>query len=453
MANPTGIWRSINQIPGIVPIGILSCVLLTSASAQEGGVGSTTSQSSGLTTDIQDPEVQLRVIRQKREVPTPSLFPTSPLTPLRNKTHELERRVYEGTNIKFGTVFNTLLQGLSDEIPGEDDFGMATAMSFLGTWDACNQGSPTQGQVTFELQGRWDWGTTAPADLGPQSLGSLTFTANPFNAYTPTFLVRNLFWRQGGREVGARWVYRIGRITPDAILGTSAHINGYTTYLPVAGTGPFAIALPDSGLGWVGGWFINDRLTVAGLVSDANADRFDFGDIDEGDFFTALELQVKVLPLTENAGHSKVTIWHNDGTKFGDVINGSTGQEGWGVFIKHEQELTCDGRAVALARWGRSYKDSAVYEQQAAAHFLLYDPFNSGCYQEDLFSADLLGVAYNWVQPTGVPRDESNVELFYRFPLFPYVDVTFSYQAIINPALDPSNDYGSAFSFRLRSLW
>jgi hypothetical protein len=28
-----------------------------------------------------------------------------------------------------------------------------------------------------------------------------------------------------------------------------------------------------------------------------------------------------------------------------------------------------------------------------------------------------------------------------------------SYQGIINPALDPSNDYGSAFSFRLRSSW
>jgi hypothetical protein len=432
---------------------MVSYCMLTPARAQDGGSGLNSSQNPGLTTDLDDPEVLLRAIRQKREVPTRSLFPTSPLTPLRDKTHDLEARVYEATNIKFGTSFNTLLQGLSDEIPGQDDFGMATAMSFLGTWDACNQGCPNQGQVTFELQGRWDWGTTAPADLGPSSLGSLTFTANPFNAYTPTFLVRNLYWRQGGQEIGAPWVYRLGRITPDAILATSRHINGFTTYLPVAGTGPFAIGLPDSGLGWVGGWFVNDRLTVAGLVSDANADRFDFGDIDEGDFFTAVEVQAKVLPLTDNAGYSKVTIWHNDGTKFGNAINGSTGKEGWGVFIKHEQELTSDGRAIAVARWGRSYKDSAVYDKQVGAHLLFYDPFNSGCYQDDLYNADLVGIGYNWVQPTGVPRDESNVELFYRFPLFPYVDVTLSYQAIINPALDPSNDYGSAFSFRFRSLW
>jgi hypothetical protein len=68
-------------------------------------------------------------------------------------------------------------------------------------------------------------------------------------------------------------------------------------------------------------------------------------------------------------------------------------------------------------------------------------------------NADLAGVAYNWVQPTGVNRDESNVEMFYRFPMLPEMDATVSYQAIINPALDPSNDYGSAFSLRLRSSW
>jgi hypothetical protein len=57
------------------------------------------------------------------------------------------------------------------------------------------------------------------------------------------------------------------------------------------------------------------------------------------------------------------------------------------------------------------------------------------------------------VQPSAVPRDESNVELFYRFPLFPDLDMTLSYQAVINPALDPNNDFGSAFSLRFRSLW
>jgi hypothetical protein len=61
-------------------------------------------------------------------------------------------------------------------------------------------------------------------------------------------------------------------------------------------------------------------------------------------------LQAKVFPLTQKAGYSKVTFWHNDGTEDGGAINGSTGAEGWGVFIKYEQELTCDGRAVGIGR-------------------------------------------------------------------------------------------------------
>jgi hypothetical protein len=248
-------------------------------------------------------------------------------------------------------------------------------------------------------------------------------------------------------------MYRIGRITPDAMLASSTHINGLTTFLPISGTGPFAMGISDSGLGVVAGKFVNDRVNVLGIVSDANADRFDFGDIDEGDFFTAVELQAKIFPLSKNAGYSTVSFWHNDGTKFGQASNGSTGREGWGVFIKHEQELTRDGRAIVIARWGKSDKKSALYDELAGGSLVVYDPFCTGKFKDALFESDLFGVAYSWVQPSAVDRDESNVELFYRFPLFPEMDATVSYQGIINPVLDPTNDYGSAISLRLRSTW
>jgi hypothetical protein len=277
------------------------------------------------------------------------------------------------------------------------------------------------------------------------------FTSNPFTTYTPTFLVRNLFWRQGSREAG--WMYRLGRVTPDQFLQTSAHITPLTTYLPIAGTGAFAMGLPDSGLGMFGGFFINDRVNIAGVVTDANADRTNFGELDEGDLFTAVELQAKILPFTEKAGYSKFTIWHNDGTDDGSAINGSTGAEGWGVFFKLEQELTRDGRLIGIGRWGRCYNDSALYEQLAAGHLVFYDPFCRGSFQNIGLNADLAGVAYNWVQPSQFDRDESNLELFYRFPLLPQMDATVSYQGVFNPALDPTRDYGTAVSLRLRSTW
>jgi hypothetical protein len=319
-------------------------------------------------------------------------------------------------------------------------------LDLVGSWDLIDRGEPTQGQAVFHVQGRWDYGTTAPEDLGTVSLGSLLGTANTFASYTPTFILRNLYWRQGSPQAG--WAYRIGKITPDALLSTSAHISAYTTFLPTA-NGPFSIALPDSGLGAVGAWYISDRVTLVGLVSDANADRFDFGDISEGDFFKAAELHVKVAPRTSKAGYSKLTLWHTDGTKDGLPANGSSGPDGWGIFVKHEQELTADGRAIGILRYGKGFDDSAFYNQQASAHFLLYDPTGPSQLRNDL-----IGVAFNWVDATqSGSRSEYNLEVFYRFPIFPLVDVTLSYQSVFRPALDPDNDQASVFSFRLRTTF
>lgn len=434
--------------------GLLHGVLTASVTAQTSNAGAFDNQGPGFTSDVLDPVVELQVARQRREqarTPDIALFPTSPLTPLREQGIALENSIYELTDIKFATNFNHLLQGLSDEIHGEDDYGMATFMTFVGTWDGWRKGCPDQGELTIGIDGRWNWGTTDPTTLGARSLGTAGLTSNPFTTYTPTFLVRNLFWRQGGQEAG--WAYRIGRVTPDQFLSTSRHLTPLTTFLPAVGTGAFAMGLADSGLGMMAGVRLNERLNVTGVVSDANADRTNFGKLDAGDFFTAVELQAKVLPLTKQAGYSKVTFWHNDGTRFGTPINGSSGREGWGVFIKHEQELSCDGRVIGIGRWGKSFNQSAAWEKQAAAHLIVYDPFLSGSFSKMGFNADLLGIAYNLVQPAGVNRDESNVELLYRFPLFPEVDATLSYQAIFNPALAPDNDFGSAFSLRLRSTW
>ena len=82
------------------------------------------------------------------------------------------------------------------------------------------------------------------------------------------------------------------------------------------------------------------------------------------------------------------------------------------IHIKGEQELSRDRRVIGLLRYGKSYRDSALDEQLAAGHFLVYDPFHAGRYKRRRYNADLAGVVYGWSQPTGVDRDESNIELF-----------------------------------------
>jgi hypothetical protein len=62
---------------------------------------------------------------------------------------------------------------------------------------------------------------------------------------------------------------------------------------------------------------------------------------------------------------------------------------------------------------------------------------------------DVWGVSLNWIDAvTAGARPESSVEIFYRFPLYPTLDMSINYMGIIHPSLDPDNDFASAFSLR-----
>ena len=125
-----------------------------------------------------------------------------------------------------------------------------------------------------------------------------------------------------------------------------------------------------------------------------------------------------------------------------------TGPEGWGYFVKLEQELSADGKSIGIFRYGKSYNDSALYRQQSGVHWLFYDPHFFGSIRNDL-----MGTAFNWVEATASVRDEYNFEFFYRFPFFPHVDTTLSYQAIFDPALDLGIDFTNVFSIRIRTTF
>jgi hypothetical protein len=378
-----------------------------------------------------DPGNQLKRI-QNRATQTDGLIPYSPIQPIRDGFTAFKDAVYDATSLKLGLTFHHVFAGASDVLPGTSDNGAATEFDFVGSWELFNRGQPTQGELVFGVEGRWEYGYgIGPEDLGIVSIPSAGGTALFFSEYNPNFLLRDLYYRQGGPEAG--WGFRLGKITTDAMLLTNRHITPHATFLPNASAGLFANGYPDSGLGIAGALYPNDRMYVAGLVSDANGDRFDWGDISEGDFFKAVEFGLKIAPRTEQASYSKFLLWHTDGTKDGKIANAQTGVEGWGFGLVVEQELTADGRLVLIGRYARNYDDSAVYDQQAGVHLLLYQPTGR-------FDNDVIGTAFNWVDsefasaPGVNSRDEYNWEIFYRFPLLPDVDTSLHYQAIIDPA-------------------
>lgn len=397
--------------------------------------------------DPEDPSNLIEEVAERRET-RQSLFPVAPLGWLRDSTAKGEQAVYDATGLRLGLTFTHLFQGITDALPGTDSWGTTTDMDIVADWELLFRGEPQAGSLYVHAEGRWDYGTTGPQDLGFVNLASAIGTANSFSEYSPAFLVRNLYWEQGSKKAG--WAFRLGKITPDSILATSQHISPVTTFLPNGGTGLFSSGYPDSGLGITGVWYPSDRYRILGLVSDANADRYNFGDITAGNFYVALELGVKIAPRTEKAGYSKLTVWHNDGTKDGQGSNANTGREGWGVTVKLEQELSKDGRSVAILRWGIASNSSSLYDQQAGLSYLFYNPLG----ETRGLQNDVVGTAFNWADSSiAGARNEYNFELFYRFPMFPGVDTTFSYQAVIDPALNPTTDFASVFSFRLRTMF
>lgn len=430
-------------------ISLLSFIMLPNVFAsEEGNETSNVKYDSVFSSDPEDPGTLLYGIEERR-AQRESLFPVSPLKFLHDGTQKMWDAIYDKTYLRMGWTFNHLFQWLSDSVEDKDKYGTTTDADYAITWDLLNRGKPTQGKVYFHLEGRWDYGTTGPQTLGFDSLASAGGTGNAFSRYNPTFLIRNLYWEQGTKKAG--WAYRLGKITSDSILATSRHISPVTTFLPNAGTGLFVSGYPDSGFGIAGVWYPSDRYRILGVVSDANADRADWGDISEGDLYAALEAGVKILQRTEKAGYSKFTIWHSDGTADGEPINASTGKAGYGVTVKLEQELTADGQAVGVIRWGKSWDKAAIYDQQAGVHLLFYDPFRASSLG---LKNDVIGAAFNWVDSAAEDtRDEYNFEVFYRFPLFPGLDTRLSYQYVFDPAFTEEIDGASVFSLGFRTVF
>lgn len=358
---------------------------------------------------------------------------------------------HKSTGLKGVFFHSTVYQQASDSLPGQDDYGVATITGLYGTWDVVDKADPTAGQFSFGVEARWGYGDRlTPVELGTAGIGSATGTVDPYGEQSQTTVLREAFWHQGSPEKG--WNYRIGKITPDRLLTSSDHIDPVSLFFPVGSGGAPAIAFPDSGYGAAAGFFPSDKFRVGVVVADAAGDRTGSGDIGQGNFFKAIEAQVQLFtPKTEKAGYSTFTLWHTDGTDDPeDALDSSTGEKGWGYFIKLEKELTANGKNIGIIRFGKSFDDSAVYKEQGSIRYVRDDPPDPFGLGDDHF-----GIAVSYVEPVINPfdRDEWGIDTFYRFNLVDRVQFSFGYQVVFDPSFNPEEDSINVFSVRLTQFF
>lgn len=426
----------------LVAIAILF-LLLPTAFAQTSSKSPTPDTPSTFTDDVNDPENQLRR-REQRETERKGLFKLDPFGPLRKWASKSSDDLFDKTDFRLGTAIHHVFQWVDPNITDTPTWATATDFDVIGDAKLFKKGQPYEVKLFFNIEGRWSYGTIGPQTLGFVSAGTSGGTANSFVPYTPAFLpFRQLYLQQGSKE--SKWGYRLGKVTVDGFLTSSRHINPNTTFLPNAGTGMFVNSPADSGLGIIGQHTFNESWSGVALISDANANRQNLGDIGAGDFYKAAEVRWRKKKDAAYDAGGKVTLWHTDGTKDGQPANGGTGNSGYGFSVLYETELAKNGRPWIIARYGRSYDGASIYDAQAGLHFMLYQP--AGPLR---FETDVLGAAINWVDSaTPGAREEYNFEVFYRFPIFPKLDLTLSYQYIKDPAVTDEFDHTNAYGIRL----
>lgn len=412
------------------------------ASAQPTG-----SSDSGLA-GPQDPVNQVNAHEAIRE--RDALFEPAGWSRFYERLDAVRGNLYKSTGLKPAFYHSTLYQNASASLPGQGSTGLTTITGLYGTWDLVKRGDPSAGQLSFGIEGRWGYGNRLTAtELGNIGIGSATGTADPYGKTQPVGVLRELFWRGGSAERG--WEYRIGKFTPDRSLATSKYINPISMFLPAGSEGAPAIAFPDSGLGLGVGVYPTERFRFGIIVADANGDRTNFGDIGEGNFFKAVEFQAKLFPITKNAGFSTLSIWHTDGTDDPDnAKDTSTGESGWGYFVKFEQELSRSGNDIGMIRFGHSYDGAAIYKEQGSIRYVRLDPPDPFGLKDDVF-----GIAASYVKPLSNPfdRDEWGIDAFYRFNLLERIEATLAYQVIFNPTYNPNEDEVGVVSFRLTQFF
>ncbi len=156
--------------------GFLSCMIVATAGAEGSPAtpdkearAADNDRQSGLGSDPDDPQNLLPEIR-KRGAERDSLFPVSPLHRLHESTDRAKQALYDAVGLDAGVAFTHLFQGLSEARPDEDQWGTVSNIDILGSLELLARGTPTQGELTVHAQGRWNYGTTNPDDLGFVSL-------------------------------------------------------------------------------------------------------------------------------------------------------------------------------------------------------------------------------------------------------------------------------------------
>ena len=347
-----------------------------------------------------------------------------PLGPLDIPFTLEEQKLTEKNNFSLTGDYQVVGQKASDSLGPEDD-AVGGIGRLIGSWQVW-QDTTHPGGLFVRLETRDALGTDlAPEDLGPVSLGYAGLTAADYSDIGLGY--PELFWKQQFLTKTPVEL-RVGRLAPAGYFDVTAFSDQLTSFMNLSIILSPTVPYPSGGsLGAVGYVGLTKNLYLLGTILDANGEWDGSGDIDKGEFFTAVEFgwtdqgTGKGEPYLFDNVH--VSYWHRDA-----IEETGTGS-GEGISLTASRWFA-EGRWGGFLRAARAEGGVSLLEKSAGI----------GVTTHVTERDDYTGIAVSWGQAFNSDVDQITAELFYRFNVTKQIAITPNLQLLIDPALNPQQD-------------
>jgi len=338
-----------------------------------------------------------------------------------------------GTGLSLGFDNNTQYLGTdSDESPSSS---AGNVFRFYGIWTLTERGNSGGGALIFKIEDRSAIGNRlSPQALGP-SLGYAGLFSSTFS--DAGVILTNLYWRQHFAK--GRGAFIVGQVDPSDYISVNSIASPWTGFTNLAFEQQPTLAIPSQGLGAAVLWKLDDNWGILAGLANANGDPSDPLDsarnlFDAGELFKHIAIGWAPDWGDRYDQTVQLTFWQVDEREEAGVEGGqgvaflaSARIDNWRPFVR-----------IGYA------KDAGVLNDRSISIGTGYDARGG---------SDFAGLAANWSRASDSSRDQYTLEVFYRYDLTDFLQVTPEIQYVVKPAFAPETDEILVFGLRLRAFF
>ena len=333
----------------------------------------------------------------------------------------------DSNNGFFTQLGSTLIyQRASETLTGRND-ELNLVADFAGGWEPGFSTGGNRGALTWWVRGGRAVGDPEEADLS-RDIGSLLGINGASD--DNELYVRELFWAQ---TLGQRFGFSLGQVDTTYRYDFNSVANDERYYFIASPlTNSQSIPFPNPGPSADIFWSINEQAIFrAGLHSTAcEKGSWCLDRLASDQWFLPAELTVSPVFDGLGQGNYRFLAYYTETGK----------NKGGGWSLSFDQQI---GRFTPFMRLSASNKEISDFERFFSLGVGIDHPFGR--------PRDQAGIGFA-TGKTGDPllRDETNIELYWRFQLNPFVAVTPDLQWVIDPAENPVDDRVFVAGIRLQ---